>query len=145
HTATPLPNGRVLGAGAEHAPDDILASAEIYDPDTGKWTATGSMISARWQQFAVGLGDGRVLVAGGIGPGGPLAELYEERTGTWTATGDPISSRAQRGTAVLLGDGTVLLAGGDGGGDHMLATGGGYDPAQGRLAAPGNLSAPRRR
>jgi Kelch motif len=142
-TATLLPDGRVLVAGAEHAPDEHLTSTEIYDPAAGKWTATGSMITGRWQHFAVGLGDGRVLIAGGIGPVAASAELYNVRTGTWTATGGPISGRAQGGTAALLATGKVLLAGGDGGGDHMLATAELYDPATGMWTQTGAMSGQR--
>ncbi len=48
HTATLLPNGKVLVAGGvgirQHG---ILDSAELYDPATGTWTATGSLTTAR--------------------------------------------------------------------------------------------------
>ena len=45
HTATLLPNGKVLVAGGFNSL--ILASAELYDPASGTWTATGSLATAR--------------------------------------------------------------------------------------------------
>ena len=113
HTATLLPNGKVLVAGGyptltlsrarnstirragpgrppaaspPHAiitrrrccptarcssqADDArgyLASAELYDPASGTWTATGSLATARDLHTATLLPNGKVLVAGGYG------------------------------------------------------------------------------
>ena len=41
HTATLLPNGKVLVAGGETP--EVLASAELYDPASGTWTTTRSL------------------------------------------------------------------------------------------------------
>jgi hypothetical protein len=49
HTATLLPNGKVLVAGG-YAGSLPFSSAELYDPATGTWTATGSMGTARYAQ-----------------------------------------------------------------------------------------------
>ena len=46
HTATLLPNGKVLVAGGNNG-HHALSSAELYDPATGTWTATGSLGTAR--------------------------------------------------------------------------------------------------
>src|SRR5215471_3839287 len=46
HTATLLPDGRVLVVGGEDG-RDALASAELYDPATGTWSNTGSLNTAR--------------------------------------------------------------------------------------------------
>ena len=120
HTATLLPNGRVLVAGGWS--NGAVASAELYDPATGAWTVTGALASARYSHTAVLLSDGKVLVAGGTGLAGPLgtAEIYDPSTGAWTATG-ALTARAGH-TATLLPDGRVLVAGGQGAGSVFLAS-----------------------
>src|ERR1035438_10483847 len=88
HTATLLPNGKVLVAAG--AGDNIVySSAELYDPTTGKWAATGPLSTARSFHTATLLTNGKVLVAGGSDYPNCLssAEIYDPATGTWTATG----------------------------------------------------------
>ena len=46
HTATLLPNGQVLVA-AGFGLAGVVTSAELYDPRTATWTATGSLATAR--------------------------------------------------------------------------------------------------
>ena len=65
HTATLLPNGKVLVAGGSDSRTAALASAELYDPATGTWSATGSLNTARYDHTATLLTNGMVLVAGG--------------------------------------------------------------------------------
>ena len=76
HTATLLPNGRVLLAGGRES--GLGATAEIYDPVTGTFTQTGPMTTSRARHTACLLPDGRVLIAGGDGDsmGQATAELY---------------------------------------------------------------------
>jgi N-acetylneuraminic acid mutarotase len=145
-TATLLPDGKVLVAGGNSsvlvvepniggpAPDALtLASAEVYDPDTGSWTVIGSMTEARIGYTATLLADGTVLVAGGRRndtSGTRLlasAELFDPGSGSWTVTTGMLTARAGH-TATLLPDGTVLVTGGS---DSNLVEL--YDPGSGSI------------
>ena len=86
--ATLLLDGRVLVTGGFRSDGNgVLASAEVYDPDTGTWTAAPKMDTPLANQTATLLPDGRVLVAGGMsvidGTARPLAsaELYDPGIG----------------------------------------------------------------
>jgi hypothetical protein len=83
HTATSLPNGMVLVAGGYDNSNPrrfiYLASAELYDPASGAWTATGSLNTARYAHTATLLLNGMVLVAGGSGSHGTLASAEQSR------------------------------------------------------------------
>src|SRR5207245_11244404 len=64
HTATLLPNGKVLVAGGYDGVN-YLSSAELYDPATGIWTATGDLGTAREDHTETGIATSRERVAGG--------------------------------------------------------------------------------
>jgi galactose oxidase-like protein len=115
HTATLLPDGRVLIAGGMRRNQDFYHSAELFDPATGKFSATGEMQIARVGHAAVLLRSGKVLIAGGwIGHGvTDEAELYDPATGKFTVIGPMVTKRG-RPEATLLRDANVLVTGGGG-------------------------------
>jgi hypothetical protein len=148
-TATLLPNGKVLVAGgyANAGPSGPVASADLYDPATGTFSATGSMTTPRAQFTAALLPNGKVLIAGGDNGAFPLAsaELYDPATGTFTATGSMTTQRYAH-TSTLLPNGKVLIAGGCGnpGSCVDLMSAELYDPTTGAFSVTGSMITARR-
>src|SRR5881409_1308320 len=102
----------VLVAGGIDTKFNVLASAELYDPASGTWTATGSLNTARVAHTATLLPSGMVLVAGGSGRGFPASTvLYDPARGTWSFAGRLNTGRYSH-TATLLPNGMVLVAAG---------------------------------
>jgi hypothetical protein len=138
---TALPGGQVLLAGGYVQDSAPTATEQLWDPQSGSWTPTGSLDERRTQHAAVLLETGKVLVAGGTGldaTGKSLqnltsSELYDPQNGTWSPTGS--LSKPLGSTATLLGDGTVLMTGS---GMSEL-----YDPSTGRWTPGGSLVAAR--
>src|SRR5262249_38332108 len=64
-----LPDGPPLGVGgsATYAPTDFTGDkrASFFDPVTGKFAQSQSMVDGRWYATAVTLGDGRVMTFSG--------------------------------------------------------------------------------
>jgi len=137
HSMTTLPDGRVLVAGGEGTADVAqpsgdpippvhLAEAEIYDPQTGRFTPAGAMSQVRGETMAVPLPDGSVVVlpqwgassayrsdAVGLPPtydptGQVPVEIYDPTSGTFASGG---TTPGIATTATLLGSGRILLTG----------------------------------
>jgi hypothetical protein len=149
HTATLLPDGRVLVAAGREG-DNPLASAEVYNPATRTWASTGSLVHQRYEHTATLLADGRVLVAGGrLFPSTDIssAEIYDPASGTWAPTGS-LNQPRRAHTATLLPNGKVLVAGGlqggfTGTGYQALRSAELYDPATGTWMVTSDLATAR--
>jgi hypothetical protein len=141
-TDTLLRDGRVLVVGGFSSNGSgVQASAELFDPATGRWTSTGGLRTPRRNHTATLLPDGTVLVAGGSNADGWLrsAEPYEPASGRWKRVA-PMTTARGGGTATLLGNGRrrVLVAGG--GNPSALRSAELYDPALGRWSTTGSMS-----
>src|SRR5579862_3167103 len=114
HTATLLPDGRVLIAGGANDDVGVLDTAELYDPVTGLFSATGNMTTTRYGHLAAVLGDGDVLIAGGFDDAGATlksAELFDANSGTFGAIAPMPRDRFFVGATVLTST-KILVAGG---------------------------------
>lgn len=147
HSATLLPDGRVLIAGGFDRAEDgrgqvYLRSAEIYNPRTNKFTTAGELIYTRAGHTATLLQNGTVLVAGGFGAMGALssAELFDPATESFTQI---TSMKVRRGgcSATLLLDGRVLFCGG--GDREPTTTAEMFDPRTKTFTLTGSMSFPR--
>ncbi len=143
HTATALPDGRVLLAGGCVDPgcETATASTELYDPVRRRFARGPRLSRPRVGHAALPLRDGSVLVLGGWSGGVPTGTAERLVGGRFVATGPMLSPRGGF-TATRLRDGRVLVVGGTSG-SETLASAELYDPATGRFAATGSLARSR--
>jgi hypothetical protein len=162
HTATLLNDGTVLVAGGDviffngipNSSIMSLSSAEIYNPNTGKFTATtGNMTVPRESHTATLLNGGKVLIAGGssgtLGNAPPAvtlyatAELYDPSGGHFTATTGMLTRARDLQTANLLSNGKVLIAGGESNSGGTQATADLFDSSSQSFTTTGVMTTPR--
>ena len=111
HTSALLGNGKVLIAGGTSvpAPGNVLASAEIYDPQSGSFIPTGKLIEPRYKlPDSTALLDGRVLIVGGAAS----AEIYDPKTGLFRTTSGSLDTERYYPATIQLMDGTTRIFGG---------------------------------
>lgn len=138
-TVTPVVSGtaKILFADGGNGSDEdgAFANTDLYDPATGFFTVGPSTNAARHNSTATLLGNGQVLIAGGITNDVnhtrlASAELYTPATNTFTYTGTMHAARDFH-VAVLLPNGNVLVAGGGNGSGIALNSAEVYAPATG--------------
>jgi len=128
HTATVLADGKVLVTGG--IPDtsnqttaltSVLSTTEIYDPKNNKWTAGPNLSTYRAMHSAIVLGNGKVLLPGGLSWRSIFSfklpqilstcDLYDPKNNSMARAGSMRGIRAMY-AATLLPNGKVLVAGG---------------------------------
>jgi N-acetylneuraminic acid mutarotase len=114
-TAAVLANGKILVAGGytSNSPGSVTLSAELYDPSTGMWTATGSMAQRRTSTAAARAPNGKVFIFGGSDGGSLLnsVEVYDPIVGAWQPRHPMLTARL--GHAAVTGqDGLIYVFGG---------------------------------
>ena len=156
HTATLLPNGKVLitggnaacylavdfNCGASLRPD----RAELYDPATGTFTLTSGMSALDNPTVVVLLPNGKVLLAGYDSAQMTTSlELYNPSTDDFSTAGKS-ATLSSVPFAILLSDGRVLLLGTVGTSSPAVYGAELYDPVSGNFSPvtnwPGQQSWP---
>jgi hypothetical protein len=141
HGAALFPDGKVLIVGGGDLNGVLFQTAELFDPASQTFTATGDLRQVRSNASATLLPGGKILIAGGQDSQGTLlstSELYDPATGTFNLTGNMLSPRAQH-TATLLTNGKVLMVGGG----HGMNSAEIFDPNTGLFKSTGSLSEAR--
>lgn len=148
--ATLLANGQVLVAGGCTAYDAngclaVTTKAEIYNPATGTWKATGALRGARHAMTATRLASGKVLVAGGATAAMDAinsSEIYDPVAKTWTLGLKMVTARSDY-ASIMLGTGKVLFTGGENINGVSINKAELYNPSTGTFTATGNMTATR--
>ena len=142
HTATLLPNGQVLAVGG-YDNTNVLASAELFNPATGPWTATASLNRGRWVHTASLLPDGEVVIAAGNAaiPGLPARNYIVTRAES-SHRSIHLSAFPHILSSTCSPAGKVLYSGGQNGG-VTVRTSEIYDPASNTMTLAGLMSTDR--
>ena len=150
HRAILLNDGTVLVVGGWSSlggPDlGVEATAEVYNPHTATFTATGILNVARACDTITLLDDGTVLIVGGSDSSGNAlssAEIYDPSSGVFTTIPGSLAAPRLNHSATRLNDGTVLIAGGSDTAGNALSTAELYTPSTQTFITTGNLNVAR--
>lgn len=132
-------NGKVYAIGGSTRVLDDLATGEVYDPATDRWSAIATMPSGVNHNSAVAL-NGKIYIVGGFsgrppGATGPRVhqgaeahlQEYDPISNTWRKLAPMKSPRGSVGAAAL--DGKIHALGGRGRDVGTVTTHAVYDPA----------------
>jgi Galactose oxidase, central domain len=144
----PLAGNVLIAGGTSDESGGDVATAELYDPVAGQFTATGRMGTPRENHSATFLSPsvvsgalaGNVLVAGGADASAPsdTAEVFNPQTAAFSPVGVMTVARTLQ-SAVLLASGKVLMAGGQSSDTEFLQSAELFDPALATFAATGSM------
>jgi Kelch motif protein len=148
--ATLLANGNVLVAGGCTKYDlngctSVTTKAEIYNPATGAWKATGALRAARHAMTATLLPSGNVLVAGGASAASDAlssSEIYDPTMKVWTLGAKMMQARSDY-ASIMLGTGKVLFTGGENINGVSISKAELYNPSSRTFTATGIMTATR--
>ncbi len=145
HIAVALASGKVLVVGGRNK-NDYLATSDIFDPKTQKWTAGPKMFTSRWGHAGVRLKNGWVLVTGGFTSSDSTASiaLYDPGSNSFKTPASAMKEKRRSHTMTLLNNGKVLVAAGLNGSKWQnydwLRTTEMYDPKAGSFTKGPDLS-----
>jgi hypothetical protein len=154
HTATLLPNGKVLIAGGKlSAGGPSEDSAELFDPAMEEFTETGRLHTSRLLHSATLLADKRgvLIIGGNHRPPGVSencersAEIYDPLTGMFSSAGNMTVPRCLlwSSQAPRLRNGNVLIAGGQSAPDVNLSSAELFDPVSQTFSRTGDMTTTR--
>ena len=150
HATTLLSGGKVLVTGGLNLSGGLsgipVATAEEFDPTTGIFAPTANLGLARFFHTSTLLGNGKVLITGGLeadGSATATTELFDPSSQTFTTIANMSAPRAGH-TATLLNNGQVLITGGAAGfGGNASASAELFDPVTNSFIQVGSMATAR--
>ncbi len=142
HQAIRLPGGVLItgGCGGPSC-ETVYRSAEMFEPERGRFRAAPSMAVPRASHASALLADGRVLIVGGWtgAASTAAAEIYDPATERFSSVAN-LSGPRIHPVAIVLQDGRVLITGGEVSTGEPVDTAEIFDPRTGRFTIVGRMT-----